>query len=112
MYSVPLAGRWWYAVGAPLERGVRRRALKEAPAERGLQEVPRALHVMKGRAYQPGTGRRAPVSSTTLAGAARKGLPPQLMRAVMVVCRCLRSATLEGLLLVHEHAPKLGLVDA
>ena len=112
MYCVPPAGRWWYAVGTPLERGVRRRALNEAPAERGVQEVPRALHVMKWRAYQPGTGRGAPVSCTTLAGAAWKGLPPQLMRAAMVVRRCLRSATLEGLLLVHEHAPKLGLVDA
>ena len=112
MYCVPPAGRWWYAVGTPLERGVRRRTLNEATGERGLQEVPRALNVMKWRAYQPGTGRGAPASSTTLAGAARKGLPPQLMRAVMVVCRCLRSATLEGLLLGHEQIPKLGLVDA
>ena len=102
MYCVPPTGRWWYAVGAPLERGVRRRALNEAPAERGLQEVPMALHVMKWRAYQPGTGRRAPVSSTTLAGAARKGLPPQLMRAVMVVRRFFRSAKEFGQLRVYE----------
>ena len=76
MYRVLPAGPAWHAVGARLERGVRRRALNEALAERGLQEVPRALHVMNWRAYQPGTGRGAPVSSTTLAAAARKGLPP------------------------------------
>ena len=45
MYSVPLAGRWWYAVGTPLERGVRRRALNEATRERGVQEVPSKLKV-------------------------------------------------------------------
>ena len=45
MYCVPLAGRWWYAVGAPLERGVRRRALNEAQGERGMQEVPSKMHV-------------------------------------------------------------------
>ena len=45
MYCVPLAGRWWYAVGAPLERGVRRRALNEAPGERGMQEVLSKMHV-------------------------------------------------------------------
>ena len=87
MYRVPPAGPAWHAAGARLERGVRRRALNEATGERGVQEVPRALHVMSWRAYQPGTGRRAPVSSTTLAVAARKGLPPQLMRAVIVVRR-------------------------
>ena len=47
MYWVPPAGRWWYAVGTPLERGVRRRALNEAPGERGVQEVPRESHEMK-----------------------------------------------------------------
>ena len=47
MYCVPLAGRWWYAVGAPLERGVRRRALNEAPGERGVQKVPSKMHVTK-----------------------------------------------------------------
>ena len=46
MYCVPPAGRWWYAVGAPLERGVRRRALNEATGERGVQEVPSKLHLM------------------------------------------------------------------
>ena len=45
MYCVPLAGRWWYAVGTPLERGVRRRALNEATEERGVQEVPSKMHV-------------------------------------------------------------------
>ena len=44
MYCVPLAGRWWYAVGTPLERGVRRRALNEALRERGVQAVPRELN--------------------------------------------------------------------
>ena len=45
MYCVPLAERWWYAVGTPLERRVRRRALSEAPGERGVQEVPSKMHV-------------------------------------------------------------------
>ena len=67
MYSVPPAGPAWHAVGARLERGVRRRALNEALIERGLQEVPKALHVTNRRAYQPGTGRGAPLSGTTLA---------------------------------------------
>ena len=44
--ALPLAGRWWYAVGTPLERGVRRRAPNEAPGERGVQEVPRELYEM------------------------------------------------------------------
>ena len=44
-YRLPTAGRWWYAVGTPLERGVRRRALNEAPGERGVQKVPKKLHV-------------------------------------------------------------------
>ena len=92
MYRVPPTGPAWHAVGARLERGVRRRALNEALAERGLQEVPRALHVMNRRAYQPGTGCGAPVSGTTLAEEARKGLLPWLMRAVMVVRRFCRSA--------------------
>ena len=70
-----------------------------------MQEVPKALHVMSWRAYQPGTGRRAPVSSITLAAAARKGLPPQLMRAVIVVRRCSRSAQEFGLLRVYERRP-------
>ena len=43
MYSVPPAERWWYAVGTPLERGVRRRALNEAPEERGAQAAPKEL---------------------------------------------------------------------
>ena len=46
MYCVPPAGRWWYAVGTPLERGVRRRALNEAPEERGVQAGPRELNEM------------------------------------------------------------------
>ena len=50
MYRVPPAGRWWYAVGTPLERGVRRRALNEALSERGAQEVPSKLHVTTRRA--------------------------------------------------------------
>ena len=45
MYRVLTAGRWWYAVGAPLERGVRRRALNEATGERGVQKVPSKMHV-------------------------------------------------------------------
>ena len=45
MYSVPLAGRWWYAVGAPLERGVRRRAPNEATEARGVQVVPSMMQV-------------------------------------------------------------------
>ena len=47
MYCVPQAGRWWYAVGTPLERGVRRRVLNEAPEERGVQKVPSKMHVTK-----------------------------------------------------------------
>ena len=47
MYSVPPTGPWWPAVGAPLERGVRRRALNEAPGERGVQKVPSKIHVTK-----------------------------------------------------------------
>ena len=68
-----------------------------------MQEVPRALHVMNWRAYQPSTGRGAPVSSTTLAAAARKGLPPQLMRAVIVVRRFFRSATVLRQVVVYKH---------
>ena len=45
MYCVPLAGRWWYAIGTPLERGVRRRALNKAPDVRGVQELPSKMHV-------------------------------------------------------------------
>ena len=45
MYCVPLAERWWYAVGTPLERRVRRRALNEAPGERGVQKFPSKLKV-------------------------------------------------------------------
>ena len=102
MYRVPPAGPAWHAVRARLERGVRRRALNEATGERGVKAVSRALHVMNLRAYQPGTGRGAPVSSTTFAGAVRKGLPPQLMRAVMVVRRFFRSAKEFGQLGVYE----------
>ena len=96
MYRVPLAGPAWHAVGARLERGVRRRALNKALTERGLQKVPKALHVTNRRAYQPGTGRGSPVSGTTLAEEARKGPPPKLMRAVMVVCRLCRRAQAFG----------------
>ena len=105
MYRVPPAGPAWHAVGARLERGVRRRAPNEATGERGVQGVPRAPHVMSWRAYQPGTGAGAPVSSTTLAGVARKGMPPQLMRAVMVVRRFFRSAKEFGQLRVYERRP-------
>ena len=45
MYCLPLAGRWWDAVGTPLERGVRRRAPNEATGERGVQAVPSKLKV-------------------------------------------------------------------
>ena len=45
MYRVPPAGPAWHAVGARLERGVRRRALSEVLGERGVQEVPSKMHV-------------------------------------------------------------------
>ena len=45
MYRVPPAGPARHAVGARLERGVRRRALSEAPGERGVQKVPSKMHV-------------------------------------------------------------------
>ena len=45
MYRVPLAGRWWYAVGALLEREVRRRAPNEATEARGVQVVPSMMQV-------------------------------------------------------------------
>ena len=102
MYRVPPAGPARHAVGARLERGVRRRALTEALAERGVQEVPRALHVMKRRAYQPGTGRGAPVSGTTLAEEARKGPPPKLMRGVMFVRWFCRRAQALGKVRVYQ----------
>jgi len=37
MYRVPPDWAWWPAVGAPLERGVRRRAVNEATDERSTQ---------------------------------------------------------------------------
>ena len=40
MYRVPPAGRWWSAVGAPLERGVRHQWIPLA--SRGLGEVMRS----------------------------------------------------------------------
>ena len=46
MYRVPPAGPAWHAVGARLKRGVRRRALNEAPEERGVQAGPRELSEM------------------------------------------------------------------
>jgi len=39
MYRVPPDRAWWHAVAAPLERGVRRRAVNEATEERGVQVV-------------------------------------------------------------------------
>ena len=45
MYRVPPAGPAWHAVGARLERGVRRRALNEAPEERVVQKVPSKMQV-------------------------------------------------------------------
>jgi hypothetical protein len=59
-YRVPQSGRWWPAVGAPLERGVRPHSAtqsEEAEAREALEYVLRTPHLNRlGRSECPPQG--------------------------------------------------------
>ena len=48
MYSVPVAGAWWHAVGAPLERGVRRQCGSNHTRGGGEVQAPKVLNPVDG----------------------------------------------------------------
>lgn len=57
MYTVPVAGAWWHAVGAQLERVVRPHSREAANADR-LQTAPESIlrDDQIGRVMRVGTG--------------------------------------------------------
>ena len=51
MYTVPVAGAWWHAVGAPLERGVRRQCVRGHTRSGGEVHAPKVLKSVGGEGH-------------------------------------------------------------